>query len=70
MYSTFRKINKRFLINGEENMKDIILPNYENCILNTITSILKYYNVKTEHKSLKELDEILQKNTEILFLLF
>lgn len=42
-------------------MKDIILPNYENCILNTITSILKYYNVKTEHKSLKELDEILQK---------
>ena len=42
-------------------MENIILPNYENCILNTITSVLKYYNVETKHKSLKELDEILQK---------
>ena len=39
-------------------MKDkIILPNYEHCILNTITSILKYYNVDTNHTSLKSLDE-------------
>ena len=42
-------------------MENIVLPNYENCILNTITSVLKYYNVETKHKSLKELDEILQK---------
>ena len=43
-------------------MKDeIILPNYENCILNTITSILKYYNVETNHSSLKVLDERLKK---------
>ena len=42
-------------------MENIVLPNYENCILNTITSILKYYNVETKHKSLKELDEVLQK---------
>lgn len=39
----------------------IILPNYEHCILNTITSILKYYNVETKHASLKCLDEKLKK---------
>lgn len=39
----------------------IIMPNYEHCILNTITSILKYYNVETEHKSLESLDKILEK---------
>ena len=27
---------------------EIVLPNYEHCILNTITSILKYYNVETK----------------------
>ena len=32
--------------------KSIILPNYEHCILNLITSILKNYNVETKHKSL------------------
>ena len=43
-------------------MKDeIILPNYEHCILNTITSILKYYNVDTNHLSLKCLDKKLEK---------
>ena len=39
---------------------EIIMPNYEHCILNTITSILKYYNVETNHKSLESLDEILK----------
>ena len=45
------------------NMKyeDIVLPNYEHCILGTITSILKYYNVETNHVPLKSLDDILQK---------
>lgn len=43
-------------------MENIVLPNYEHCILNTITSVLKYYNVETEHKSLNELDRTLQKN--------
>lgn len=42
-------------------MKNIILPNYEHSILNTITSILKYYNVETNHKSLEKLDKELQK---------
>ncbi len=39
----------------------IVLPNYEHCILSTITSILKYYNVNTKHKSLENLDKILEK---------
>lgn len=40
---------------------EIVLPNYEHCILNTITSILKYYNVETEYKSLESLDKELEK---------
>ena len=39
----------------------IIMPNYEHSILNTITSILKYYKVETKHKSLDCLDKILEK---------
>ena len=42
-------------------MPNIVLPNYEHSILNTITSILKYYNVETNHKSLEKLDKELQK---------
>lgn len=44
-----------------EFQKEIVLPNYDHCILNTITSILKYYNVETNHKSLQILDEKLSK---------
>ena len=40
---------------------NITLPNYDNCILNTITSILNYYNVPTIHKSSTKLDEMLNK---------
>ncbi len=40
------------------NYKDIILPNYDYCIHNTITSILKNYDVKTNNKSLETLDEV------------
>lgn len=48
---------------------EIILPNYEHCILNTITSILKYYNVNTNHKSLESLDKILEKKyRNVIFL--
>ena len=39
----------------------IKLPDYKHCILNTITSILKYYNVETNHSSLKNLDKELEK---------
>lgn len=43
-------------------MSEIIYPNYKNCILNTITSILKHYNVDTKHDSLNVLDEKLKNN--------
>ena len=42
-------------------MSKIVYPNYENSILNTITSVLKYYNVESKHKSLNELDKMLEK---------
>lgn len=37
--------------------KNIVLPNYEHSILNTITSILKYYHVETNHKSSEKIDQ-------------
>ena len=40
---------------------DIVLPDYDHCILGTITSILKYYNVETNHKSSEKIDEILNE---------
>lgn len=43
--------------------KDIVLPDYNHCILGTITSILKHYNVETNHKSSEVIDKILiEKN--------
>lgn len=51
-------------------MNQLVLPNYEHCILNTITSILKYYNVETNHKSLEKLDKELQKKYKnVIFLI-
>ena len=41
--------------------ENIVMPNYDNCILGTISSILKYYNVDTKHKSSEKLDNILNK---------
>ena len=50
--------------------QEIILPNYKHCILNTITSILKYHNVKTNHDSLGSLDKKLEKKYKnIVFLI-
>ncbi len=51
--------------------KNLVMPNYEHCILSTITSILKYYNVETKHKSLSLLDDKLKckyKNVILLIL--
>lgn len=42
-------------------MSEIRYPDYNNSILNLITSILKYYNVESNHSSLKKLDERLNK---------
>ena len=51
-------------------LDNIVFPNYEHCILNTITSILKYYNVDTNHKSLKSLDEKLEnKYKNVVFII-
>ncbi len=47
----------------------IVLPNYDHSILNLITSILKYYNVETNHSSLKNLDEIFQKKYKNVIML-
>lgn len=40
---------------------DILMPNYNNSILNLITSILKSYKVKTQYNSLEKIDAILKK---------
>ena len=51
--------------------KNIVLPDYNHCILGTITSILKYYNVETQHKSSEKIDEILGKKRykNVIFLI-
>ncbi len=52
--------------------ENIVLPDYNHCVLSTITSILKYYNVPSEHKSLESLDKILEQKrykNVILFIL-
>lgn len=43
-------------------MSEIKYPDYNNCILNLITSILKYYKVESNHSSLYKLDNILKKD--------
>lgn len=50
--------------------KNIVLPDYKHCILGTITSILKYYNVETKHSSSKILDELLsdKKYKNVVFI--
>ena len=51
-------------------MSNIVYPDYyNNSILNTITSVLKKYNVETEYNSLNELDKVLKKKYKnILFI--
>ncbi len=43
-------------------MSEIRYPDYNNSILNLVTSILKYYKVETNHSSIKVLDEKLENN--------
>lgn len=43
------------------NYKNIVFPNYNHCILGTISSILKYYNVETKHKTSEKIDAILNE---------
>ena len=37
------------------------LPDYNNCLVNVIASVAKYYGVKTGHATLPEIDEALKK---------
>ncbi len=43
-------------------MPEIRYPDYNNSILNLMSSILKHYNVETNHNSLEILDKKLEKN--------
>lgn len=51
--------------------KDIVLPDYNHCILGTINSILKYYNVETKQKTSEKLDKILNEKQykNVIFLI-
>ena len=51
--------------------KNTVLPNYDHCILGTITSILKYYNVETKHKSSEKIDNLLKEREykNVIFLI-
>lgn len=50
--------------------ENIVMPDYKHCILGTITSILKYYNVDSKHKSSEKIDKILnEKNYKNVVLL-
>jgi len=42
-------------------MKNIVLPDYDNCLMNITTTILKYYGVETKYKSLSVLEEKLNR---------
>lgn len=48
---------------------EIVMPDYDHCILGTISSILKYYNVETKHKTLESLDQRLAKGYRNVVLL-
>ena len=41
--------------------ENIVFPNYDNCILGTINSILKYYDVDIKQKTSEKIDKILNK---------
>lgn len=41
--------------------KELVMPDYNNSILNLITSILKKYNVESNHNELKQLKSIMDK---------
>jgi predicted AlkP superfamily pyrophosphatase or phosphodiesterase len=56
-------MDNKFKING------ITLPNYNKSILNTISSILKYYNVDNGHSTLDNIDSLLNKNYKNVFLI-
>lgn len=51
---------------------NIKFPNYNNCLTNVTSSILKYFDIKPYHNTLSELDNVLKKKDykNILLLLY
>lgn len=49
--------------------RNIVYPDYENSILNLITSILKYYDVESNHTSLEILDKVLEEKFKNIVLI-
>ena len=49
--------------------KKIVLPDYENSILNLINSILHYYHVETKYKGIDILDKKLEKKYKNIVLI-
>lgn len=50
-------------------MKKIVLPDYNNSILNLINTILKHYNVETKYNTLPKLERILENNYKNIVLI-
>ena len=50
-------------------MKNIIYPNYNCCILNTIATVMKYYGLPCEYKVLPELEAALAKKYKTIVLM-
>lgn len=49
--------------------KNVVFPNYDKCILNLITSIIKHYGVETKYSGLADVDKILENNYENIVLI-
>ena len=67
-WTKIRNLKKIYKNNLDE---PIVLPDYNHSILNLITSILKYYKVETEYKTLINVDNILKekyKNVVLIIL--
>ncbi len=52
-------------------MKNIIYPNYNRCILNTMATVMKYYGLPCEYATLQEIETALAKKYKnIVFMIF
>ncbi len=59
------------MINNKFDKFDVVLPNYNESVLNTISSILNYYGISNGHNTLSKLDDYLNKKYKnvVLFIL-
>lgn len=48
-------------------MKTVLYPNYNRSILSISSSLLKYYGLKNNYPTLKELDDELKKTIRMLY---